>query len=237
MGKVLLNTFSFISSLLFHYFFTHGLNANPNFDNVVGTLLQACSWAHANSIVVEHITLLSTMSDYRQQNLELNIRDRLSVADAIALVHHLGVTKAAAFVAAVDPWCFPHDDSPATINVRGQVQSVVAKATTLGRKLSNFTDTSISAFLLSPLLVKKGDRPSLVLKPKSERSKSSPKAVVTAAATVARKPSSQPVDHPIIEGMHLQNFRLPLPHPPSPPHLSSLIIKHSPLPDGIHVKD
>ena len=88
MGKVLLNTFSFISSLLFYYFFTHGLNANPNFDNVVGTLLQACSWAHANSIVVEHITLLSTMSDYRQQNLELNIRDR-RVADAIALVHHL----------------------------------------------------------------------------------------------------------------------------------------------------
>ena len=48
----------------------------------------------------------------------------------------------------------------------------------------------------------------LVLKPKSERSKSSPKAVDTAAATVARKPTSQPVDLPIIEGMHLQNFRL-----------------------------
>ena len=200
MGKVLLNPFSFISSLLFHYFYTDGLNANPNFDNVVGTLLQACSWAHANSIVVEHITLLSTMSDYRQQNLELNIRDRLSVADAIALVHHLGVTKAAAFVAAVDPWCFPHDDSPATINVRGQVQSVVAKATLLGKALCNFTDTSISAFLLSPLLVKKGDRPSLVRKPKSIRGKSSPKAVVTAAATVVRKPISQPVDLPIIEG-------------------------------------
>ena len=150
MGKVLLNPFSFISSLLFHYFYTDGLNANPNFDNVVGTLLQACSWAHANSIVVEHITLLSTMSDYRQQNLELNIRDRLSVADAIALVHHVGVTKAAAFVAAVDPWCFPHDDSPATINVRGQVQSVVAKATLLGKTLCTFTDTSISAFLTAP---------------------------------------------------------------------------------------
>ena len=79
--------------------------------------MQACAWAHANPIVVEHITLLSTMSDYRQQHLELKIRDRLSVADAIALVHHLGVTKAAAFVAAVDPWRFPHDNSPATINV------------------------------------------------------------------------------------------------------------------------
>ena len=75
------------------------------------------------------------MSDYRQQNLELNIRDRLSVADAIALVHHLGVTKAAAFVAAVDPWRFPHDDAPATFNVTWQVQSVVAKATFLGEKI------------------------------------------------------------------------------------------------------
>jgi hypothetical protein len=134
MGKVLLNPFSFISSLRFQYFWTDGLNANPNFDNVVGTLLHACSWAHANSIVVEHITLLSTVSDYRQQNLELNIRDRLSFADAIALVHRLGVTKAAAFVVAVDPWRFPHDDAPATINVTCQVQSVVAKATFSGEK-------------------------------------------------------------------------------------------------------
>jgi hypothetical protein len=104
------------------------------------------------------------MSDYRQQNLELKIRDRLSVADAIALVHHLGVNKAAAFVSVVDPWRFPYDDAPATINVKGQVQSVVAKATFLGNTLSKFTDTSISAFLLSALLLKKGDRPSLVPK-------------------------------------------------------------------------
>ena len=156
---------------------------------------------------------MSTISDYRQQNLELKIRDRLSVADTIALV---GVTKAAAFVAAVDPWCFPHDDAPATINVKGQVQSVVAKATHAGKSMCTFTDSSISAFLLSPLLVKKGDRPSLVCKPKSERSKSSPKAVVTAAATVARKPSSQPVDLPIIEGIHLQIFRFPSPRLTTP---------------------
>jgi len=140
MGKVLLNPFSCISSLLIHYFYAHGLNANPNFDNVVGTLLQACSWAHANPIVVEHITLLSTMSDYRQQNLELMIRDRLSVADAIALVHHLGVTKAAAFVAAADPWRFPHDDAASTFHVQSYVHSVVAKATLLGKTLCTFTD-------------------------------------------------------------------------------------------------
>jgi hypothetical protein len=199
------------------------MRANHHYDNVVGTLLQACAWAHANPIVVEHITLLSTMSDYRQQNLELKIRDRLSVADTIVLVHHLGVTKAAAFVASVDPWRFPHDDAASTINVKAYVQSVVAKATHAGRTMSHFTDSSISAFLLSPLLVKKGDRPSLVCKPKSERSKSSPKAVVTAAATVPRKPSSQPVDLPIIEGKHLQNFRLSSPLLTTPSPISSLI--------------
>ena len=80
-----MNPFFVVSSLLLYYFNADGLDAGPNFDNVVGTLVQASSWAHATSIVVEHITLLSTMSDYRQQNLELKIRDRLSVADAIAL--------------------------------------------------------------------------------------------------------------------------------------------------------
>ena len=157
--------------------------------------LQSRSWALANSSVVEYITLLVSMSDYRQSFLDLQLRDRLSVADAIILHQRVGVTKAANFVvAAVDPWRFPHDDAPATFNFRCQVQSVVAKATFLWRKLSDFTDTTISYFLLSPLLVKKGDRPSLVLKPKSERSKSSPGTVFTAAATVAGKPCSPSVD-------------------------------------------
>ncbi len=50
----------------------------------------------------------------------------MTFPDAIALVHHLGVIKAVAFVAAVDPSRFPHDDAPATFNVTYQVQSVVA---------------------------------------------------------------------------------------------------------------
>ena len=44
---------------------------------------------------------MAIMSDYRQKNLELKFRDRLSVADAIVLVHRFGLTKAAAFVAEV----------------------------------------------------------------------------------------------------------------------------------------
>ena len=63
-----------------------------------------------------------------------------------------------------------------------------------GRKLSDFTDMTKSAFLLSPLLVKKGDRPSLIRKPKAQRKKSSPGTVFTAAATVAGKPYSPSVD-------------------------------------------
>jgi hypothetical protein len=42
----------------------------------------------------------------------------------------------------------------------------------------------MSALLLSLLLVKEGDGPSLVLKPKSERSNSSPKALSQSVVTV-----------------------------------------------------
>jgi len=76
----------------------------------------------------------------------------------------------------------------------------VAKATLSGKSLNKFTDTSISAFLLSPLLLKKGGRPSFVLKAKKQRSTPSERSFVTAAATVVRRPISQLVDLPIIEG-------------------------------------
>ena len=68
--------------------------------------------------MVEHVTLMVTMSDYRQQFLELKLKDRLSVADAVVLEHRLGLTKTANFVSEVDPWCYPHDDSPALIGVK-----------------------------------------------------------------------------------------------------------------------
>ena len=59
-----------------------------------------------------------TMSSYRQNYFELAFKDRLSVADAVVLEHRLGLTKAANFVAEVDPWCYPHDDTPATLIVK-----------------------------------------------------------------------------------------------------------------------
>ena len=72
--------------------------SEPYFYNVAGTQIQTRAWIHANARVVEHITLMVTMSDYQQQFHELRFKDRLSVADAVVLEHRLGLTKAANFV-------------------------------------------------------------------------------------------------------------------------------------------
>ena len=108
----------------------------PCFYDVARTQIQTRAWTHANTRVVEHITHMVTMSDYCQQFLELRFKDCLSVADAVVLEHRIGLTKAANFVAEVDPWCYPHDDSPALINVKAHIQSVVAQATHAARSLS-----------------------------------------------------------------------------------------------------
>ncbi len=77
--------------------------------------------------MVEYITLLESVSDYRQSFLDLQLRDGLSVADAIILHLHLGLSKAANFIEVVDPWCYPDDDTPAAITVRKYSQSVIDK--------------------------------------------------------------------------------------------------------------
>ena len=56
---------------------------------------------------MEHISFMVTMPDYRQQYVDLNVRDRLSVADAVVLEHHQGLTKATIFISAVDPGSYP----------------------------------------------------------------------------------------------------------------------------------
>ena len=42
---------------------------------------------------MEYISLMVTMPEYQQQLVHLNMRDRLSVADAVVLEHRLGLTK------------------------------------------------------------------------------------------------------------------------------------------------
>jgi hypothetical protein len=99
-----------------------------------------------------------TISDYWQQFIELKFEDRLSVADAVELEHHVGLTKTANFVAEVDPWCYPHDDSPALIGVKSRVQSVIAQATYAAKSLLQLSDASITYFLLSPFSSSRKER-------------------------------------------------------------------------------
>ena len=156
-----------------------------------------------------------TMSSYRQNYFELAFKDRLSVADAVVLEHRLGLTKAANFVAEVDPWCYPHDDTPATIGIKGCVQSIVAQAAHASKSLSQFTEASITDFLISPILFKKGERPPLLRRPKAQFIQY-PRADVAAAATVERNTRSLSVDRPIDQGLITlpKNFQRPPPPPP-----------------------
>lgn len=169
-------------------------NLDPIRNNASGTQLQALAWEHANPIVVEYISLMVTIPEYQQQLVHLNMRDRLSVADAAVLKHRLGLTKVVNFVTIVDPWRYPHYDAPGSLKVNSCVQSVVAQAVHTGKTLIKFTDASITDYLLSRLLVKKGDRPPHILKPREQQSTTTPRTRITAAATVMRKPCSPPVD-------------------------------------------
>ena len=49
----------------------------------------------------------------------------------------------------VDPWIYPHDDTPGSLKVNSCVQSVVAQAVHTGKTLIKFTDASITDYLLS----------------------------------------------------------------------------------------
>ena len=131
---------------------------------------------------------MATMSDHRQTLYELpTTRGRLTVADAIVLHRHQGLTKACCYVSAVDPWRFPADvdghEVQSYLNVKRYVQQTVDQFTHTARKLSIYSDASVSAFLLSPLLVRKDQRPPLVRKSAAE--KSAPLCTTFPTATAA----------------------------------------------------
>jgi len=81
--KVLFNSFKLSIWLLFLNLLQDVSYSTPPNNNDIGTQLQARSWDLANSSLMECITLLVTISDYRQSFLDFKLRDRLSVADAI----------------------------------------------------------------------------------------------------------------------------------------------------------
>jgi hypothetical protein len=94
--------------------------------------------------------------------MDISARFPFSLADAIVLEHRLGMSNALKTVQSVDPWCYPGEETPATVAVRSRLQSAVDKASNDGNHFNDWTAESISAYLLSPLLLPKGKRPSLV---------------------------------------------------------------------------
>jgi hypothetical protein len=159
--------------------------------------MQASAWDHATPWVQDHVTLMAAMSNYRQGSMEILTRFPISLADAIVLVHRLGLTNAAQIVLAVDPWCYPGDETPATVGARGVLQSAVDNANGAGANYKHFTAESISAYLLSPLLLPKGKRPSLV---RAGLKRAASDATLGGAADDASPASAAAADDPSAAG-------------------------------------
>jgi len=101
----------------------------------------------------------------------LSLRLPLTVADAIALQQHLGLTHTTEFIRAVDPWCYPGDETLAAVVLKGCVQCLLSKSRDVVKIFSLFSEESKSAFLLSLILTK--ERPALIRKPQGKRGSSS----------------------------------------------------------------
>ena len=125
-------------------------------------MMEVLAWKLAHTSVTDQITLLITMPDYRQRCVELSLRSPLSLADAIVLVQHLGRSKASAFIDKVDPWVYPTEKTRALVGISSYVQKAVDKAAHAGKEFKRWTPESLTAYLLSPLLILKGKRPDLI---------------------------------------------------------------------------
>ena len=126
----------------------------------LGTNMEEMAWTHASSFVTDQISIMLSLPESRHQYLELNTHFCLSLADGIVLVRCLGLKKAAEFVGSVDPWLYPDGKTPGP-GCRTFTQSAVDTAAVAGKLFFKWTEESKSAYLLSPLLVHKGERPKL----------------------------------------------------------------------------
>jgi hypothetical protein len=135
------------------------------------------------------------MSAYEQSILQISTVTQLSLADGIALVHFMGLTNAARFVSLVDPWCYPGNQTPALMGVKRYLQAAVDKATSDGKVFHAWTADSMTANLLSPLLLPKGERPPLVNSSECKRGRTDRPAVasVSAVAVLAASTSAASV--------------------------------------------
>jgi hypothetical protein len=126
--------------------------------------MQQLAWKIANPQVTAHVALAITLPDHEHPSIVPRCRGRLTLSDGIVLGRWLGLKRAAQFVIAVDPWTYVGEDKPAPIKAYQYLQSCVDKAAVAGRNFGRFTEESVSAYLLSPLLMPpKAARPSLVL--------------------------------------------------------------------------
>jgi hypothetical protein len=128
-----------------------------------GNKIQVLAWEHANPAVKAQIHKLRGVYHNRLTPFEYSLRLPLTVADAIALEQHLGLTHATEFIRAVDPWCYPGDETQAAVVLKGCVQCLLSKSRGAVKSFHQFSEESKSAFLLSPILIK--ERPALIRKP------------------------------------------------------------------------
>ena len=70
----------------------------------------ALAWTHAKSFVTDHISILLTLPENMHQYVEMNMHERLSLADGIVLVHYLGLANAVEFISTVDPWQYSDEE-------------------------------------------------------------------------------------------------------------------------------
>ncbi len=119
----------------------------------------AMAWTHASPFITDHISLLVTLPENRQQYFAINIHEHLSLADGIVLVHHLDLTRAAQFICSVDPWLYPgtdeEEETPGALCITF-TQRAIDKATAAGKLFSQFTEESKSSYLLCTPLAEGG---------------------------------------------------------------------------------
>ncbi len=130
----------------------------------------------------QQIDQLSGFERCRLQHYVPNLRQPLSVADVIVLDRAFGVGFATKFIAEVDPWVYPDEQTKATIGVKIYVQSTLDKSRASNALFDAFTDESKTSYLMSPFLIKPKLRPALVRKSQSKAAAVAPAPACAPAA-------------------------------------------------------
>jgi hypothetical protein len=154
--------------------------------------MQLLAWELASSQVIDYVSVASTLPEHEHSSIEPLFRGCLTLADAVVVTQMQGLKKAAEFITVVDPWRYPGKQSRAPLKVYSYTQGAVDKASHAGKQFFNWTEESKTEYLLSPLLVPKGMRPTLVgvsvKNPKKSHSVSKPESTLT-IVTCSESPS------------------------------------------------